>query len=177
MGNLSELSLAMLDKALEMEKKGKDFYEKAAASCKNEIGREVFQTLRRDEDIHIARIVDIYNALAKGSAWNAEWKVHSFSHGDLSVFFTDLARKHDAHTTADAGDLAALEIGIDFELGSVAFYEHALTASKDAIERDFIGRMIVEEKTHHTILEDAKLYLTDPSSWFREHERGGLDGA
>jgi hypothetical protein len=37
--------------------------------------------------------------------------------------------------------------------------------------------MVVEEKSHHKILEDAKLYLTDPSSWFREHEKGGLDGA
>lgn len=177
MGNVSESSLAMLDKALEMERKGKDFYEKAASGCRNEIGREVFQTLRRDEDVHIARIVEIYNALANGEAWNAEWKAHSFSHGDLAVFFSDLAQKHRAQTTADAGDLQALEIGIDFELGSVAFYEQALAKAGDQAERDFIGRMIAEEKSHHTILEDARLYLTDPSSWFREHERGGLDGA
>ena len=177
MGNLPESSLAMLDKALEMEKKGKDFYEKAAGSCRNEIGSEVFQTLRRDEDIHITRIVEICNTLTKGSAWNAEWKAHDFSHGDLTGFFADLARKHHSQTTADAGDLQALEIGIDFELGSVAFYERALAAAGDTIEREFIGKMIAEEKSHHTILEDAKLYLTDPSSWFREHERGGLDGA
>lgn len=177
MGNLSESSLAMLDKALEMEKKGKEFYEKAAAGCQNEIGREVFQTLRRDEDVHIGRIVEICKVLSHDGAWSAEWKAHGFSHGDLTAFFTELAHKHHAQTTADAGDLAALEIGIDFELGSVAFYERALAVSEDTIESDFIGKMIVEEKSHHTILEDAKLYLTDPSSWFREHERGGLDGA
>ncbi len=177
MSNASESSLAMLDKALEMEKKGKDFYEKAAGSCRNEIGREVFQTLKRDEDIHIARIVEIYSALTKGGAWSSEWKAKEFSHGDLAVFFLDLARKHQTRTTADAGDIQALEIGIDFELGSVAFYEKRLAAAEDALEREFIGRMVVEEKSHHKILEDAKLYLTDPSSWFREHERGGLDGA
>jgi rubrerythrin len=177
MGNVSESSLAMLDKALEMERKGKDFYEKAAAGCLNEVGREIFQTLRHDEDVHIARIVDVYGTLTKGGAWNADWKAREFSHGDLAAFFAGLARKHHGTATADAGDVQALEIGIDFELGSVAFYEHALAAAKDTIEREFIGRMIAEEKSHHTILEDARLYLTDPSSWFREHEHGGLDGA
>lgn len=173
----SELSLAMLDKALEMEKKGKAFYEKAATGCQNEVGREVFRTLRQDEDIHIARIVEIFDALTKGNQWNAEWKAHDFSHGDLTVFFSDLARKHGTGAAADAGDIQALEIGIDFELKSVSFYEQSLAGAEDTLEREFIGRMIVEEKSHHQILEDAKLYLTDPSSWFREHERGGLDGA
>ena len=177
MGTTSDSSLAMLDKALEMEKKGKEFYEKAAGTCRNEIGREVFRTLRSDEDVHIERIVEIYNALTKGSSWNAEWKAHDFSHGDLTAFFRDIAQKHRTETTADAGDIQALDIGIDFELRSVAFYEEALTAVTDALEREFVGRMIVEEKSHHKILEDARLYLTDPSSWFREHERGGLDGA
>jgi rubrerythrin len=177
MSNASESSLEMLDKALEMEKKGKDFYEKAAGNCRNEIGREVFQTLRRDEDVHIARIMDIYNGLTKGSAWNSEWKEKDFSHGDLTVLFLDLARKHRTRSTADAGDIQALETGIDFELGSVAFYERVLAATEDTLGREFIGRMVFEEKSHHKILEDARLYLTDPSSWFQEHERSGLDGA
>jgi rubrerythrin len=177
MGSASESSLAMLDKALEMEKKGKSFYEKAAGTCRNEVGREVFQTLRHDEDIHIARIIDIYGALTKGGAWSSEWKAKEFSHGDLAVFFLDLAHKHQAVSTMDAGDIQALEVGIDFELGSVKFYEERLAVVEDALERDFITRMVAEEKSHHTILEDAKLYLTDPSSWFREHEHGGLDGA
>ncbi|MBN2224025.1 MAG: ferritin family protein [Deltaproteobacteria bacterium] len=177
MSNTPESSLEMLDKALEMEKKGKDFYEKAAVNCQNELGREVFQTLKRDEDVHIARIMDIYNNLTKGGQWSSEWKAKDFSHGDLTAFFSDLAHKHRNQTTADASDIQALEIGIDFELGSVTFYEQRLAAAEDTLEREFIGRMVVEEKSHHNILQDAKLYLTDPSSWFQEHERGGLDGA
>jgi rubrerythrin len=177
MSNASESSLAMLDKALEMEKKGKDFYEKAAGSCRNEIGKEVFQTLRRDEDIHIARIMEIYAILTKGGSWSSEWKAKGFSHGDLAVFFLDLAHKYQTQTTADAGDIEALQIGIDFELGSVTFYEKRLMSAEDALEREFIERMVAEEKGHHSILEDARLYLTDPSSWFQEHEHGGLDGA
>jgi rubrerythrin len=177
MSSVSESSLVMLDKALEMEKKGKDFYEGAVGRSKNEMGREIFQTLKHDEDVHIARIVDIYGNLTKGNAWNSDWKAKKFSHGDLTLFFSDLARKHRAETTVDVGDVEALDIGIDFELRSVAFYEQSLAGAKEALERDFVQRMIVEEKSHHKILEDAKLYLTDPSSWFREQERGGLDGA
>ena len=177
MSNVSESSLVMLDKALEMERKGKSFYAKAIGTCRNEMGKEIFRTLRLDEDVHIARIVDIYTSLTKGNAWSSEWKVREFSHGDLTAFFSDLTRKHRTAATVDAGDVRALDIGIDFELKSVTFYEQSLAGSGDPIEREFIGRMVVEEKSHHKILEDAKLYLTDPSSWFREHEKGGLDGA
>ncbi len=177
MSNAPESTLKTLDKALEMEKKGKEFYVEAAAACRNEIGREVFRTLRHDEDIHIARIMDIYKNLTKGGPWNSDWKTKDFSHGHLATFFLELAHKHRAETTADAGDVKALEIGIDFELGSVTFYEKRLTEAEDTLEREFIGRMVVEEKSHHKILQDARLYLTDPTSWFQEHEHGGLDGA
>ncbi len=177
MSNASESSLVMLDKALEMEKKGKEFYEGAITSSKNEMGREIFRTLKHDEDIHIARVIDIYSRLTKGNAWNSEWKAQEFSHGDLTVFFSDLAHKYRAQATVDAGDIRALDVGIDFELRSVSFYEQSLTDATDALEREFIQRMVIEEKSHHQILQDARLYLTDPSSWFREHEKGGLDGA
>ncbi len=177
MSNAPESSLQMLDKALELERKGKEFYEKAATECRNELGREVFQTLRQDEDVHIARILDIYKKLAGGGPWDEQWRKKDFSHGDLRAFFSDLAKKHRVETTADAEDIQALEVGIDFELRSVAFYEKRLEVAQDALEREFVGKMVVEEKSHHKILEDAVLYLTDPSSWFREHERSGLDGA
>ncbi len=177
MSSASESTLVMLDKALEMERKGKSFYAKAIGTCRNEMGKEIFRTLRLDEDVHIARIVDIYKSLRKGNTWSSGWKLREFSHGDLTVFFSDLARKHRKKTTLDAGDIEALDIGIDFELKSVTFYQQSLEGAEDALERDFIERMVIEEKSHHKILEDAKLYLTDPSSWFREHEKGGLDGA
>ena len=44
-------------------------------------------------------------------------------------------------------------------------------------EKKFLERMIQEERTHHSTLTDMKLYLSDPSSYFIETEKHGLDGA
>ncbi len=170
-------SLVMLDKALSMEREGKAFYQRAIEACHNDVGREIFKTLKSDEDIHIARIRKITESLGGGNPWSDEWKNYSFSHGDLTAFFSGLAQKHGSEKTADANDVDALNVGIDFELRSVTFYEGSLVGATDSLEREFISQMVIEEKSHHKILEDAKLYLTDPSSWFREHEKGGLDGA
>jgi rubrerythrin len=172
-----EKSLVMLEKALSMEHKGKDFYQRAIDTCKNDLGREIFVTLKSDEDVHIERITEIAEALKAGRPWGDDWKTRTVAHKDLTSFFGDLSEKHRPDETADAGDVDALNVGIDFELRSVRFYEAALGAADDPGEREFAEQMIIEEKSHHRILEDAKLYLTDPSSWFREHERGGLDGA
>jgi rubrerythrin len=172
-----EKSLVMLEKALSMEHKGKDFYQKAIETCRNDLGREIFVTLKSDEDVHIARITQIAEGLSAGRPWADDWKARTVSHADLKAFFGELSKKHHPAETADAGDVDALNVGIDFELRSVQFYESALAAADDQAEREFAERMIIEEKSHHRLLQDTKLYLTDPSSWFREHERGGLDGA
>ena len=74
-------------------------------------------------------------------------------------------------------DIEALEVGVDFELKSIDFYKEHLERSEDPEEREFLGRMIKEERSHYKLLDDMKLYLKDPDLWFMEKERSGLDGA
>ena len=66
---MTDRSLQMLAKALEMEQKGYSFYEKAIGQCTNDVGRDVFTKLRDDELIHIDRIKKIYAALEGGGQW------------------------------------------------------------------------------------------------------------
>jgi rubrerythrin len=173
----SERALKMLAKALEMEEKGKNFYDNAVSTCKNDLGREIFSMLGDDELVHIDRIKSIYSSLEGGAAWSDEWKSKKLSQGDLNPFFRELAEKHGKDIMADTDDISALDVGIDFELNSVRFYEENQAVAEDDREREFIEEMIAEEKNHHRLLVDMRLYLTDPASWFREQERGGLDGA
>ncbi len=63
------------------------------------------------------------------------------------------------------------------EEGSIKFYTDQLTKAVDPIEKEFVDQMIVEERTHLRSLEDLKLFLTDPDSWYIEKEHHVLDGA
>jgi len=85
MSNGSERSLEMLSTALEMEREGKTFYEEAVTTCQNELGREIFRMLMKDELLHMDRIGKIYQSLKGGKAWSGEWKSIEPDHKDLRV--------------------------------------------------------------------------------------------
>ncbi|MCU0580097.1 MAG: hypothetical protein MUF69_11240, partial [Desulfobacterota bacterium] len=65
MSSGNERSIEMLCAALELEEKGKAFYEKAQAASRNPLGREIFRTLVKDEIVHRQRIQTIYDSLLR----------------------------------------------------------------------------------------------------------------
>ncbi|MBL7204883.1 MAG: ferritin family protein [Desulfobacteraceae bacterium] len=159
-----------------MEKEGKEFYKKAVSTCQNELGREIFQMLMKDEGIHMDRILKIYESLKAGRMWPVDWKSIRPDHKDLGVLFRDMASARGTKITANTSDLEALDMGIDLESRSIAFYQGHLSKAGDPLEKEFIAQLIREERSHHAILSDMKLYLSDPATWFVEHEHSGLDG-
>ena len=176
MTNGQDRSLQMLSEALELEKKGEAFYKEAVSTCQNDLGREIFRMLMKEEGLHMDRILKIYNSLKEGQTWSEEWKSIKPGHKDLRVLFREMASEHGTKITTNASDLDALNMGIDLEWRSIAFYKKNLTNAQGSIERDFIEQMIGEENGHHAVLSDMKLYLADPTGWFFEHEHTGLDG-
>jgi len=177
MSNGPDRSLEMLTTALEMEKEGKAFYEKAVSTCQNEFGREIFRMLMKEEFIHMDRILKIYDSLKAGEAWSEDWKSIKPDHKDLRLLFKELAAAHGTKITPTTSDLEALDVGVDFELRAISFYQEHLAKATDSLEREFLEEMVAEEKTHHATLSDMKLYLSDPAAWFLEQEHPGLDGA
>jgi rubrerythrin len=171
----TDRALKMLSTALEMEEKGRAFYERVVSTCTNSVGREMFKVLLEDEKVHMGRIKKIYESLCGGEDW-CTWDGSELPHGNLTAIFKKMAKEHGSKINVETGDLEALDIGIDFEARSVEFYEEQLKKATDKLETDFIKEMISEEKSHYAALEDMKLYLSDPASWFREREHGGLDG-
>jgi len=167
----------MLYTALEMEKKGKAFYDKSAGQCKNEQCRDIFRMLGQDEVAHMERIKTVHDSLAKQQAWCEDWKRIEPAFESLSKIFRKMARKHGANISSDASDLEALDIGIEFEVQSISFYQQREKDAKDPLEKEFLLQMAAEEKDHHRALTDMKLYLENPSAWFNEREKSHWDGA
>jgi rubrerythrin len=172
-----QCSLDMLSTALEMEEKGKAFYEKAEKSCRDPQCREIFSTLMADELIHTGRIKQIHENLTAGKCWTRDWESVKGPSKNLGAFFRDLAAKERKKIKAETTDLEAIDIGIDFELASVKFYQDRRAKAVDPLEAAFLDQMTLEEKEHFKALKDTRYYLTDPEGWFIEKERAGLEGA
>jgi rubrerythrin len=172
-----QCSIDMLATALEMEEKGKAFYEKAVKTCGNTQCKEIFSALMKDEGLHQERIKQIHDTLTSGKCWTRDWEsVKGFSE-NLSLLFQDLAVREKEKIKAETTDLEAVDIGLDFESTSVKFYQEHRTKTTDPIEAAFLDQMIREENGHWKALKDTRYYLTDPEGWFIEKERAGLDGA
>ena len=165
----------LLKTALEMEIKGKAFYDKATATCKSELGREIFAMLAKDEVVHVERIKNIYNSLETTNKWTSDWQKISKAPTPINTIFKDLVAKHKTTTKADTSDLEALDVGIDLETKAVSFYENQLKSSNDPLEKVFSEKMIAEEKSHLAVLIDTKLYLENPAAYYVEMERPGFD--
>ena len=170
-------TLQMLATAIEKEEKGRDFYRNAVSKCSNELGKETFRTLVAEESVHIQRLKQIHEKMSKERTWSEDWKTCRVENEDLNELMKERIAKLGPQVKAESGDLEALEIGVQMEQGAIDFYEEQLGKAVDPLERDFVKRMITEERRHFVALEDLKLYFTNPESWFIEKEHHVLDGA
>ncbi len=166
-----------LETALEMERKGKDFYDKARSEAQNDLARDVFHMLGEEEIVHMERINRIYDSVKEEGVFTDSWKECLPQHEDLVSVFREMAAKYGKDIPQTESDVKALEMGIDFESQSVKFYKDQLNKAESEQEKDFLEKMVKEENSHHHAFADMKFYLSDPAGYFREMEKGQLDGA
>jgi len=165
----------MLAKALEMEQKGRDYFSRIVSTCASGLGKEMFKMILDDENEHIARIKAIFESLTEGKGWTDELVNFSTNVDDIEEFFDKLESRRDDVAGACADDVEAVKMGRDFERATVEFYEQKLEDAVDPLEREFIKRMIDEEKAHYRALDELYTYFTDPDSWFMEKQGFKMD--
>ena len=172
--------LDYLETALQMEVRGKNFYDDVIEKCSDKAAKEIFKMLRDDEVVHFNTIKKIYQSIKSDkSDINFKFKLDNAqsSNEKLNLFFKKLRESAPDKRNNFKDELGALEIGIKFEKEAVEFYSTHLKIAKSDEERDFLKQMIEEEKKHFQALSDLKLFYQDPDAFFREMEHSGLDGA
>ncbi|OHD63669.1 MAG: hypothetical protein A2176_05935 [Spirochaetes bacterium RBG_13_51_14] len=170
-------ALEWISKALEMELKGKEYYESAITKSCNTSSRHMLEMLRDDEIIHMKRITIIYKKLEDEKIFTGDWKSFKTDSEDMKNFFRELKEKHDISQECTPSDIDTLKIAEDFEEKSIHYYSDHLKTAHEPVEQRFLEAMIKEEKGHRKAIADMLFYLTNPDGYFREMEHGGLDGA
>lgn len=168
---MSEKALEMLSTALDMEERGKIFYQEAADNCANDLGKQIFDMLRKDEIVHVQRIKKISDSIEAGKGWTDGWKEQEISHSDMKNLFGELAAKDAENLKADSSDIDALQVGVDLEQKAIKYYKDHLENATDSLEKEFLEKMVDEEYHHFKALADVKDLLTDPEAWFMMKER------
>lgn len=161
-----------LNKALELENRGRDYYLAASQKAAEKIISDFFQNMADMELQHIEAIKNIYAKLGNASCWLEK---HNGPHGTQTVnkIFLDMS-KH--KPKPEDGIVEVIEKCLAFEVEAEAFYKNEIPNAECSDEKDFLTAMAAEERDHQNILTDMKLYYTDPESWAEKMDNGHLDG-
>ena len=138
--------------AIEIEKNGLAFYEKAFEAVSDPEIRELFGALAKDEVAHMDRFQSLLSKLPE------ELKLPTVSDLDqeLDLYIQDLARQHVFGTGEEfKSELAqirtvedALKLALRFEKDSVIFYLGIQEATCEGKARDVVGLLVKEEQQH-----------------------------
>lgn len=165
-----------LEFALRFEREGKEFFEKAAKITNNSLGREVFQTLAEEEDVHMNKIMEVYQNLEKKGKW--EERITVVGNPDrVKTVFAEAMEKIDKDIKAGTSDLEALKKVMELEQrGQNLYYNDLAEKAADPLEKRFYLTLATEERGHFLLILDSYDYLSNPSGWFAQKERSLLDG-
>jgi len=162
--------------ALDNELKERDFYRSQAARTSNSLGRAMFEQIAAEEDEHYQRILALHKTWSEGGTW-PETVPLQVGDTKLPATLKNFLAQAKAAAAGDADDLAALREAIAFEEHGASFYARLRDQVTDPREQAFFNLLAKIEEEHYRSLKETLEFLSDPASWFRMKERGGLDGA
>ena len=147
-----ETVLDILRNALEMEAEGKAFFERVAEMMKHPRAKEMFVSLAKQENRHIEVLGGELKRLEDGDDWASLEEMRSVGSGISKVaVFQDRQFKR-LKLRPDAGELEALNIGIEVEKKSIDYYRSAGSQVSNPKAKEIFNWLVGEEAGHLTIL-------------------------
>ncbi|MFH1010108.1 MAG: ferritin family protein [bacterium] len=137
-------------KAIQAEADGYHFYMMAARTTKDPKGREVFETLAREELDHQQFLRTQYKALSETG--KPDSRVHLGNRTDLSGMSPIFSEQIQSRVREAHYEMSALSIGIQLELSSIKFYQEEAKAASDAFVQTFYTELVEWETGHYRAL-------------------------
>ena len=149
--------------AIQMEKDGYSFYQKAAAQTSSNMGREIFESIANDELQHL----DVFEKMFKDEIGKFEWDKlvnSSKKYADIQIFPKDLETVEGADP--DINEIDALRIAMDSEKEAIDYYSNIRENIDEDVVKKIIDEIIEQEKNHYKILEGEFNHINSTGYWF-----------
>ena len=138
--------------AIDIEKNGKRFYEKAMDLVDNPDVKALLSSLAQDEVEHLKTFTELKaqlpRATTENTVWDPEDEMNRYLQmmADMHVFRSNLDVEDGLSRVKSLED--ALNLGIQFEKDSIIFFLAMQDATEEKRGREFIGQLVDEEKKH-----------------------------
>ncbi len=152
MSRNSESALKALEAGKSLEREGQVFYRQAAQNTKSSKGREVFESLAREETMHLRLIQRQIDALSAQGKW-VELPEAAEVRADLSAEIFPQGRKGLAKAVkADPDDREAMILAMEFETKSYEMYRHDAKSAPSPEARSMYEFLASQERIHFDLL-------------------------
>jgi len=158
-------ALDALEEAKCLEQEGQDFYQRAAEQSSNEKARNTFQSLAKEETLHLRLIQRQIDSLANTGQW-----VHlSEAEGetcDLSESIYPQGREGLQQAVPDdTSETEALLLALDFENKGYDMYRSAAEKATAPLEREMYEFLATQERLHFDLLMTNYESLVSLGGW------------
>ena len=162
MGNISPIAVEAIKMAIQMEKDGRAFYEKAAQETENELGKKMFETLAADEITHLYTFEKMFNTITSIEDWREIAQQYSPKVGKVPIFEGEIQKKADVNPT----ELDALRTAMSNERKSIDYYNKIAEETEEPLAKELLTKIRQEEEYHYDLLQAQRDYLTKSGVWF-----------
>lgn len=176
---MSEMDLSekqALAAAVEMEKKGYDFFRKSSSEAKYDLAREVFEFLAAEELNHIRAIERFNREYLSGKSTDADKAIEDLKAGRPKAAIEELFRGLSKSAPVEGVDLDVYRFAMDFERKGQEFYRKAETSAQDPNAKRLYAFLIGEEGKHFKIVESCLLYFDNTQEFFHRREGWHVEG-
>ena len=168
-------SILALEKSIQMEIDGKEYYLKASEITSNELGKKLLQSLAAEEDIHRKVFEDIFESIRKKRGWPRK-EFHVDGGRALRTVFANAIDNMNRDVKAIPEELDAVQTAMAMENKTYDFYRKQSKKADNDAEKLFYDALASQEEEHHRVLLDYYEFLKNPSVWIVQKERHSFDG-
>jgi rubrerythrin len=176
---MSEMNLSekeALAAAVEMEKKGYDFFKKTSSEASDDLAREVFDFLAAEELNHIRAIEKFSEEYLSGKSADGDKVIEDLKAGRPKAAIEQLFKGLSKSAPVEGADLDAYRFAMDFERKGQEFYRKAEASAQDPNARKLYAFLVGEEGKHFKIVESCLLYFDNPEEFFHRREGWHVEG-
>lgn len=168
MDALNSEIVTLIKEAMRLEIKGKNFFLHAAATTDSALGKKMFEKLASDEIEHMKVFSELFTATTGGDEWRkvakAEEKEDSAIIDHLKTRIKSVAKGK------NAGDLEALQIGMELERKAIDFFTSLAAGSVSSEAKEIAGKICEQERGHYDLLQAQYDSLNNSGFWLDSAE-------
>ena len=161
-----DTSLAALQRAVDFEKAGLDYYTKARDKAQHPTTKAIFQFLVEEEDKHMDYLSTLYEVLKAKNIWPEELTISLDK--DFKLIFVEESKKIDTNVKVSTDEIEALDFAIEMENKGRAMYLELAEKSSTPPEQKLFAELAAWEFGHASYCESFRDYYQDHGMYTEE---------